>query len=62
MDLDHPFNEHIANVCKGRAGVAVRPGRGAAIMFDSMMVCVPRPRRRTSSHHESRCYLVLVIA
>jgi hypothetical protein len=37
IHMDHPFNELLAAVCKGKEGVAVRAQAGGAIMWDSML-------------------------
>ena len=36
IHMDHPFNELIADTCRGNGGYGFRPERGSAVMFDSM--------------------------
>ena len=36
INMEHPFNDLLAEACKGELGVGVQPRKGDAIMFDAV--------------------------
>jgi hypothetical protein len=47
IGMDHPFNDHLSDICRGKSSFGFAPQKGSAIMFDSMFRGGNTPNKRT---------------